>query len=399
MPRTTRRTFLKSAAAGGAFLSLPAATYRAALLAQDKPSETVRVGSIGVGNQGTGNMKAIRKNVVAICDVDSSHLAAAAAELEKGGAKPKTFADYRKLLESKDIDAVVITTPDHWHALTDDRRVQGRQGRVLREAAVADGDRRPRDGQGGARQQADRADRQSTALGEGIPPRVRTRPQRAARQADPGEGRPAGSELGRSRQARSPIPTRPPSSTTTSGSARPRSGRTTRSASTTSSASSGTTPAARRPTSAPTTSTSPSGASAWTRAGPRRSKAPATFNTNKWFETPETAKQTFTYANGVTVNCTLGRGGHPGGVHVRRREGDDLRQARRDHGDAQRRESRGPLQAPDRRDEALRLEQPPPELARLHQESRSCRSATSRSATAPRPSATSGTSPSAPAGS
>ncbi len=117
MSRTTRRSFLKSAAAGGVFLGLPAATYRASLLAQDKPSETVRVGCIGLGGQGTGNMKAIRKNVVAVCDVDKGHVSAAAAELEKGGRKPQTFADYRKLLASKDIDAVLISTPDHWHAL------------------------------------------------------------------------------------------------------------------------------------------------------------------------------------------------------------------------------------------------------------------------------------------
>jgi predicted dehydrogenase len=49
-------------------------------------------------------------------------------------------------------------------------------------------------------------------------------------------------------------------------------------------------------------------------SGPTSIEGTATFNKNGWFETPETAKQTFTYANGVTVNCTLGRGGNPGGV-------------------------------------------------------------------------------------
>ena len=90
----------------------------AGLLAQDKPSERVRVGCIGVGNQGKPNMNAIKENVVAVCDVDKDRLAAAAAELEKANIHAQTFDDYRKLIASKDIDAVLISTPDHWHALT-----------------------------------------------------------------------------------------------------------------------------------------------------------------------------------------------------------------------------------------------------------------------------------------
>jgi hypothetical protein len=49
-------------------------------------------------------------------------------------------------------------------------------------------------------------------------------------------------------------------------------------------------------------------------SGPTTVEGTATFNKDKWFETPETAKQTFTYASGVTVNCTLGAGGNPGGA-------------------------------------------------------------------------------------
>lgn len=115
----SRRSFLSAGVAGGALLALPASVYRGALLAADNPSDRVRLGFIGLGNQGLPNMRSFLKlaPVTAVCEVDSKRLATAAAEVEKGGKKPATFGDYRKLLDSKDVDAVVVTTPDHWHAL------------------------------------------------------------------------------------------------------------------------------------------------------------------------------------------------------------------------------------------------------------------------------------------
>ncbi|MBI5385138.1 MAG: Gfo/Idh/MocA family oxidoreductase [Verrucomicrobia bacterium] len=84
----------------------------------ENPSELVRVGVIGTGLQGNGNIAAIMKNVVALCDVDKKHLEATQARVEKAnGTKVATYADYRKLLEDKSVDAVLIATPDHWHAL------------------------------------------------------------------------------------------------------------------------------------------------------------------------------------------------------------------------------------------------------------------------------------------
>ncbi len=116
MARQTRRGFLRSGLAGGAFLGLGAGTYRTAL-GQNAPSERVRIGCVGLGGQGKGNMRAVIRNVVAVCDVDRTHLASAAADLEKAGTTPVAVADYRRLLDSRDIDAILVSTPDHWHAL------------------------------------------------------------------------------------------------------------------------------------------------------------------------------------------------------------------------------------------------------------------------------------------
>jgi predicted dehydrogenase len=103
----------------GAILGLPAISYRAAFAAE-APSERVRVGMIGVGNQGgpKNNMKYFLKNIVALCDLDKNYLAEASAFLQKeANLKAIMTDDYRKVLESKDVDAVVVTVPDHWHAI------------------------------------------------------------------------------------------------------------------------------------------------------------------------------------------------------------------------------------------------------------------------------------------
>lgn len=87
--------------------------------AQAQPAnEQIRVASIGVGGRGTENFSALIKQIVAVCDVDKKHLAAAQAKIEKAtGRSCDGYADYRQVLDRKDIDAVIISTPDHWHAL------------------------------------------------------------------------------------------------------------------------------------------------------------------------------------------------------------------------------------------------------------------------------------------
>jgi predicted dehydrogenase len=114
MSHTTRRDFLRGTAAAGLALSAGPLV----LCDEPMPSERIRIGCIGLGNQGRPNLGAHLKNVVAICDVDRTRLDEARGRVQQAtGKSPLAVTDYRKLLESKDVDAVVITTPDHWHAL------------------------------------------------------------------------------------------------------------------------------------------------------------------------------------------------------------------------------------------------------------------------------------------
>src|SRR5688572_26314690 len=111
-----RRQFLH---AGAATVALSAGGY-AAEFADKKP----RVGLIGCGWYGKCDLlrliQAAAAEGVSICDVDKKMLADAAdlvAQRQASQKKPRTFGDYRDLLKEKDLDIVLIGTPDHWHAL------------------------------------------------------------------------------------------------------------------------------------------------------------------------------------------------------------------------------------------------------------------------------------------
>ncbi|WP_169972640.1 Gfo/Idh/MocA family protein [Tautonia rosea] len=113
-----RRQFLGGLAGLGLASGFPSLVPARAFGAADR----VRVGFIGVRNQGTNNLKALLgrtdAEVAALCDVDSEVLANASALVaERAGSSVPTYSDYRELLDQADIDAVLITTPDHWHAL------------------------------------------------------------------------------------------------------------------------------------------------------------------------------------------------------------------------------------------------------------------------------------------
>ena len=107
----TRRDFAKTLAVAGAATALGQTRVLGA-------NERIRLGFIGLGNRGDQVLDAFLThkdaNVVAICDLYQPYLDFAARKI---GGQPQQFKDYRRLLDRKDLDAVVICTPDHWHAL------------------------------------------------------------------------------------------------------------------------------------------------------------------------------------------------------------------------------------------------------------------------------------------
>ena len=122
MSSLTRRRFINqtSTVAGSIGLGL---SLDARLLAQSRgANDRISIGLIGCGTQGRYNLRQLMSlngvRGAAVCDVDQTHLEKAAAEVVAAGPPPpKQYHDFRRLLENKDIDAVIIGTPDHWHAL------------------------------------------------------------------------------------------------------------------------------------------------------------------------------------------------------------------------------------------------------------------------------------------
>jgi predicted dehydrogenase len=132
MKHWTRKDFLKTSLLGGGAALL---ATRTGAFAQGAPAVAtagasangdIRIGIIGFNSQGFGHLKnyvpgsdSKLKGAVlaAICDVDDKVLAKGRAAAEKGGLKVAEYKDYRKLLESKDVDAVVLAPPNHQHSI------------------------------------------------------------------------------------------------------------------------------------------------------------------------------------------------------------------------------------------------------------------------------------------
>jgi predicted dehydrogenase len=118
---SSRRKFIQTASlvAAGSVLPLEALT---ASRRPVSPNDKIHVGLIGANGQGFADLTSFLKNpgieCVAMCDIDRNVLTNRTDNLIKlGFLKPKLYVDYRKMLENKDIDTVIIGTPDHWHCL------------------------------------------------------------------------------------------------------------------------------------------------------------------------------------------------------------------------------------------------------------------------------------------
>jgi len=108
---SNRREFLKRSALVGAGFSIVGA---AAVGHGGSPNEKLNIGIVGVHSRGAANMASVAsEHIGALCDVDQSYLAEAA----KKHPKAKTYVDWRKMVDQKDLDAVVVSTTEHTHAL------------------------------------------------------------------------------------------------------------------------------------------------------------------------------------------------------------------------------------------------------------------------------------------
>ena len=115
-----RRDFLKASIVIGSGLSFSGSRVLGA-------NNDIRIGVIGIGSfvkiggKGRGDIRDFRKifgvRVVALCDCDEKHLNYELNQFSKRGEKVKAYKDFRELLDDKEIDAVSITTPNHWHSL------------------------------------------------------------------------------------------------------------------------------------------------------------------------------------------------------------------------------------------------------------------------------------------
>ena len=121
--QSSRRSFIQKSATVAVGVGLGATALPTILKKQQgSPNDKVVFGLIGCGGMGASNMRNFMGHpdveVAALCDVDSNRVTGDFNDVQKKyGRAPKVYKDYREMLDRKDIDAVIIGTPDHWHAL------------------------------------------------------------------------------------------------------------------------------------------------------------------------------------------------------------------------------------------------------------------------------------------
>jgi predicted dehydrogenase len=121
----SRRAFLQRCTTAAALSGLPLWFVERTLAAESttarklSPNDRPGVALIGAGSQGTRDAQAAAGwgEVVAVCDVDDTHAAAAAEKLTVDGKVPQVYSDFRRVLERDDVHVLVNGTPDHWHTL------------------------------------------------------------------------------------------------------------------------------------------------------------------------------------------------------------------------------------------------------------------------------------------
>jgi len=119
---TNRREFIKRSALTSAGIGLTSIVPTQVRGSKTAPSDKINVALIGCHNMGFGDLSQSlgfsEVTCVALCDIDNGVLNEKAAQIRtKFNQTPKLYKDFRKMLEQKDIDAVFIGTPDHWHCL------------------------------------------------------------------------------------------------------------------------------------------------------------------------------------------------------------------------------------------------------------------------------------------
>ena len=114
-PSFSRRTFLKTSALAASALGFPF------IARSQSPGSDIRVGVVGFNGRGGSHISDLLKingvKITALCDVDENVLAKGKKNLEGKKANVTTFTDVRKMLDSKEIDAISTATPNHWHSL------------------------------------------------------------------------------------------------------------------------------------------------------------------------------------------------------------------------------------------------------------------------------------------